>query len=275
MLRIFVLAFLVVSVSASTHAQPTQVSNPLILGYIIDINALGAARSATSLAVDTITGNIYVSVARTGFVELSPSGEQLNVFTLPTVQIDNSGLSYDARTGNLWFINGLGRVSPEPIFEVTKLGVIVNQFASLVDEGMALAVDPVSSHLFVVDYRFSSGQSIVRELRVEGTQSVEVQSYMLPTVLGGDGDAAMEFNPLTGNIAISGEFGPNRGVIYDVSRDGTSVQPYFDTKIETGITGMAFSNDPFRMYVLDGAGERILVYGDFEKVYLPYIVRSR
>jgi DNA-binding beta-propeller fold protein YncE len=271
-LLITIVLFFLMSLSyAVLQAEPTENENTLELGYTIDINEFGS-RIGSSIAVDNQTGHLYVSITNMGIAEFSPEGQLLNTFTIPIPRVDNSGLSHDPLSGNLLFVNGWGNTNLEPIITMSITGTVVSQISSPILEGTGLAIDPLSGNLFVSDV-VNTVSHVVKELQLQEGAYVVVNSFALPTILT-YADAGLDFNPATGNLAIGGAFGQNPGVIFDVSRDGSIIQEYLDTEVPNGITGLAFDDDPFRLYVLDGYRKQILVYGNFHTVYLPIMTNN-
>lgn len=261
---------LLISISgAVVQAEPMATSETLKLGYIIDLNNTGL-NFASSIAVDQTTSKLYLGISNSGMAELSPEGQLLNTFPIPVTRVDNSGLSFNPSTGTLLFVNGWGDTSSETIIEMTPSGTVITETNSPIVEGTGLAIDPLSGNLFVSDV-INTSSHLIKELQMEEGEYVVVNSFALPGILA-YADAGLDFNPITGNLAVSGAFGQNPGVIFDVSRDGSVVEAYLDTGLPNGVTGLAFDDEPFRLYVLDGYGKQILVYGDFQKIYLPFVV---
>jgi DNA-binding beta-propeller fold protein YncE len=233
-----------------------------VLQRSIDLGAFGFNRP-TSIAFDPVSGNLLVALPLSqgnlsSFAEITPTGTLVNVYpsdpSLPPV--DNAGLSLNLGTGHLFFVNGLGSVDPELIVEMTTNGTVLNRFDSPIHEGTGLAIDPVTGNLFVSDVEPLPQR--VRELSLQGSTFVEVNSFTLPGIFGST-EAGLEFNPITGNLAVAGEGGNNPGVIFDVSRNGTILGAFFDTGLTQGISGITFDIANSTMYVLDPTN-KILVF---------------
>jgi hypothetical protein len=215
----------------------------------IELNSF-TSNSATAIAFDPSTGHLFLAVASSYVYEITAEGTVINKFTISAQgvpRIDNAGFSIDAVTGHLFFVNGLGAIAYEPILEMTGDGDVVTRFTSPVLEGTGLAIHPDTGNLFVTDVGVTPpGLNIIRELERSGTSYVQVNSIALNSVLGW-GDAGLEYNPFTGNIAISGVSDP--GVIHDLSPDGSSNE-FFDTGTGENISGITFDPQNNRMYVL-------------------------
>lgn len=241
-------------------AAPSAQATPLfVLQETVDLAALGLSR-ATSLTFDPLSGNLFLAVPRGPIAEMTPAGNVVNTFNAPGDPIDNSGLSIDPATGHLIYVNGNGLTDPEPIIEMTTSGTIVNTFSSPVQEGTGLAIDPTTENLFVSDVGLiPPGLDLVRELEQQGSAFVQINSFSFSTIFD-YGDAGLEFNPFTGNLAVAGELGDNPGVIFDVSSNGTNLGPFFDTGIADGIRGLAFDEATTTLYALAEFGDKMLIF---------------
>ncbi|MEZ4864745.1 MAG: hypothetical protein R3C14_25765 [Caldilineaceae bacterium] len=264
---------LVITSSVVRPVKSIEISDKPELGYIIGISGLSNLGRASSIAVDTTTGHLYIGIDNTGFAELSPDGQLLNTFTISGPIVDNSGFDYNPLTGNLLFVNGLNATNPEPIIEISITGTLISEISSPIIEGTGLAIDPQTNNLFILDI-VSTSSHLVRELNLDENNYTEVNSFALPTILGDASDAGLDFNPSTGNLSVTGESGQNPGIVFEVDRDGNNVQEYIDTGLSNGISGIAFDNEPFRLYVLAGYDKQIYVYGSFEKIYLPIVTNN-
>ena len=253
-----------------------QGAPPFVLQGTIDLGDLGF-NFATSIAFDPVSGNLFVAATSSEFAEITPDGTVVNTFSIsvPGIpRLDNSGLSHDPTSGNLFFVNGLGVTEPEPIIEMATDGTIVNQFSSPVQEGTGLAIDLITGHLFVSDVGNSPpGLHLVRELKQQGSTFVQVSSFTLPTIFD-FADAGLEFNPFTGNLAVAGTFGDNPGVIFDVSNEGTILGVFFDTGISNGIAGITFDIAKSTLYVVTaGVDNKIFIFAPTKVVEVPVDIK--
>ena len=232
--------------------------------YTIDLTtSLGHTPLATSICFDPVTQCLLIPDGGHTFVLLGVLGSvkstiDLSATAFPT--LDNGGLEFDLRGRKFVYANGLLSATNESLFEFDSNEDLLStrSLPNLV-EAVALARDPRTQHLFLVDVGNSSSNRLLREYALSDGAYQEVASTVLPNSIISFGDAGMAYNPWTGGLAIAGMGTTNDGKIYDVSVNGVVRSVFFDTGITAGVSGLDFDRHGKMMFVL-GFDSRRTVY---------------